>query len=191
MSDETPRPETEELDPALDQTADADPNGAADAAAPDEPLDPVEQMKADVARLQDQVLRGAADFQNFRRRATQDLARATEHGRADAVTKLLDVVDDLTRTVEAADAAQPSAEAFTALKQGLDLVFQKLIDGLGQLGVQPIAAQGQPFDENLHEALLQQDAPEGTEPGTVVGVMQPGYTMGDRVLRHARVSVSR
>ena len=191
MSDETPRPETEELDPALDQTADADPNGGADAAAPDEPLDPVEQMKADVARLQDQVLRGAADFQNFRRRATQDLARATEHGRADAVTKLLDVVDDLTRTVEAADAAQPSAEAFTALKQGLDLVFQKLIDGLGQLGVQPIAAQGQPFDENLHEALLQQDAPEGTEPGTVVGVMQPGYTMGDRVLRHARVSVSR
>ena len=191
MSDETPRPETEELDPALDQTADAERNDGAEAAAPDEPLDPVEQMKADIARLQDQVLRGAADFQNFRRRATQDLARATEHGRADAVTKLLDVVDDLTRTVEAADAAQPSAEAFTALKQGLDLVFQKLIDGLGQLGVQPIAAQGQPFDENLHEALLQQDAPEGTEPGTVVGVMQPGYTMGDRVLRHARVSVSR
>jgi molecular chaperone GrpE len=193
MSEPTPHPEADAQPPTdeleHDAAQDASPD-AAPAEAPS-PMDAVEALKTDVARLEDQLLRRRAEFENFRRRANNDRSRAEDLGRAEAVTALLDVVDDLTRTVEAADASEPSAEAFTSLKQGLDLVFQKLIDGLGQLGVQPIAAQGRPFDENLHEALLQQDAPEGVESGTVVTVLQPGYTMGERVLRHARVSVAR
>ena len=190
MPDDSPRPETDALplDPALELPDDA---LDADAAEPDAAADPVEQLRADVGRLQDQVLRSAADFQNYRRRTAADLSRARADGRAEAVTQLLDVVDDLTRTVDAAAAAEPSPAAFDALKQGLDLVFQKMLDGLGRLDVQPIAAHGQPFDEHFHEALMQQDAPDGAEPGSVVGVMQPGYLMGERVLRHARVSVAR
>ena len=198
MTENQPRPDsdappsTDEQPPsdealAHEQIADAE--GAT--GEPEEQLDPVDQLKAQVARLEDQLLRRRAEFENFRRRANNDRSRAEASGRGEAITALLDVVDDLTRTVETADAVEPSAAAFATLKQGIELVYQKLLDGLGQLDVRPIVAQGQPFDENLHEALLQQDAPEGTEPGTVVSVLQPGYTMGERVLRHARVSVSR
>lgn len=151
----------------------------------------LETHRERIRELEDQLLRRAADFQNYRRRTQEDLARATEQGRAEAVLRLIDVYDDLGRSLEAADrAGEDRAARFDALREGLELIHRKFTDALAGLGVTPIAAVGQPFDEAVHEALVQQEA-EGQPPGTVVAEIQRGYRMGDRILRHARVAVAR
>jgi molecular chaperone GrpE len=160
-----------------------------------------EKLRAEVKDLQDQLLRRAAEFQNYRRRTEAELGGARDAGRAEAVADVLDVYDDLRRSIDAAARASGqeqaagegvSGPAFDALRQGVELVYRKFSDALARLGVETVPAAGQPFDEHLHEALMQQPAPdERTPSGTVLAEVQPGYRMGDRVLRHARVIVAR
>jgi molecular chaperone GrpE len=103
------------------------------------------------------------------------------------------VLDDFRRSLDAAEQVAEQSEggaAYDALKTGVDLVYQNFSDVLQKIGVEYIEAVGQPFDENLHEALMQQPAPEGTAPGTVLAEIQRGYRLGDRVLRHSRVVVA-
>lgn len=160
-----------------------------------------EQLEGDVSRLQtenndlqEQLLRRAAEFQNYRRRSESDRRLAEQRGRDAVLTPFLDVIDDFRRSLEASQQAAEQAEstspAFDALLQGVELVYQKFEDALSRLGVEHIQAQGEPFDENVHEAVMQQPAPEGTAPGTVLAELQPGYRQGDRIIRHARVIVA-
>ncbi|WP_420454712.1 nucleotide exchange factor GrpE [Rubrivirga sp.] len=147
----------------------------------------------DGPRLQDRLLRLTAEYDNYRRRAVSDREEAVRQGRRAVLVPILDVYDDLARSL---DAAQRAAEqdagsaSFDALSQGVELVFQKFTDALQKVGVTPIEAVGAPFDEDEHEAMMQQPAPEGTDSGTVLAEIQPGYRLGDRVLRHARVIVA-
>ena len=160
-----------------------------------------ERLRGEVKDLQDQLLRRAAEFQNYRRRTEAELGQAAARGREEVVAELLDVYDDLRRSIDAASraAAQEkeaaegaSGPAFDALRQGVELVYRKFGGALSRMGVEAIPAVGQPFDENLHEAMLQQPAPNAeTASGTVLAEVQPGYRMGERVLRHARVIVAR
>jgi molecular chaperone GrpE len=153
----------------------------------------IDQLQAELKVKQDQLLRQAAEFQNYRRRTEQEKTRLIEYGRSQVVQQLLDVVDDFRRSLEAADQAaaqQENGVAYQALREGVDLVFRKLMDELGRLGVAPIDAVGHPFSEQEHEAVMQQPAPEGTPPGIVLHEVQKGYRMGDRVLRHSKVVVS-
>jgi molecular chaperone GrpE len=155
-----------------------------------------ERLRAEAKELQDQLLRRAAEFQNYRRRTEAELGQAAARGREEVVAALLDVYDDLRRSIDAAARAAQQEEAagpaFDALRQGVELVYRKFGDALSRLGVEAIPAVGQPFDEHLHEAMLQQPAPgPETAPGTVLAEVQPGYRMGERVLRHARVIVAR
>jgi molecular chaperone GrpE len=148
-----------------------------------------------VRDLEDQLLRRAAEFQNYRRRTQEDLATASSRGRAEVAERMTEVLDDLRRTREAAEQAASGeggggGPLYQSLKQGVDLVYKKLEDALSSFGVRPIEAVGQPFDENLHEALMQSESDEHA-PGTVVGEIQKGYMLGDRVLRHAQVVVAR
>jgi len=163
-----------------------------------------EQLRAEVKSLQEQVLRRAAEFQNYRRRVEQDLGAAAARGREEAVLAVLDVYDDLRRALAAAEQVASQAygpaeggggtapaPAYDALHEGVELVYRKFTDALARLGVEPIPAVGHPFDEALHDALLQQPAPDaGTPSGTVLAEIQPGYRLGDRVLRHAQVVVA-
>jgi molecular chaperone GrpE len=176
----------------------------AEAAAPQDagdgsPTTPVDELAAELDRhreqtrqLEEQLLRRAAEFQNYRRRTDTELSQATERGRGEVVVKILDVLDDLQRSLAAAEKAAETEQGgptYEALKTGVDLVYKKFGDTLRSLGVEEISAVGEPFDEHLHEAMMQQEVP-GTEAGTVVGEIQKGYRMGDRVLRHARVIVA-
>ena len=160
-----------------------------------------ERLRGEVKDLQDQLLRRAAEFQNYRRRTEAELGQAAARGREEVVAELLDVYDDLRRSIDAAARAAAQEEqaaegasgpAFDALRQGVELVYRKFGGALSRMGVEAIPAVGQPFDENLHEAMLQQPAPNAeTASGTVLAEVQPGYRMGERVLRHARVIVAR
>lgn len=153
----------------------------------------LDRHRARVQELEDQLLRRAAEFQNYRRRTSRELGEAAARGRGEVFLAMIDVLDDLRRSKEAAEQAaeqeEQSGPLFETLKDGVDLVYRKFVDTLRSFGVEPIEAVGEPFDEEQHEALMQQEV-EGAASGTVLAEIQKGYRMGDRVLRHARVVVA-
>jgi molecular chaperone GrpE len=192
-----PESEASRAEQATPEAPTSEPSSAgpdADAAAM-----PIDELEAELDRhreqtrqLEEQLLRRAAEFQNYRRRTDLELGQAAARGRGEVVVKMLDVLDDLQRSLDAAEQANDAEQGgstYEALKTGVDLVCKKFEDTLHALGVEPIDAVGQPFDENQHEAMMQQPVPEAAS-GTVVGEIQRGYRMGDRVLRHARVIVA-
>ena len=158
-----------------------------------------EALRAEADDLRDQLLRRAAEFQNYRRRSDADRAEADRQGRAAVLLPVLEVYDDLRRSLDAARrvahqdpsaGSAPGSASFDALSQGVDLVYRKFETLLGRLGVTPIATNGAPFDVDEHEAVMQQPAPGGEASGTVLAEVQPGYRLGERVLRHASVIVA-
>lgn len=186
MEPNNPTPETPE-------TSAANANGAEEKTDLDAVSAELEQHRGQVKDLEDQLLRRVAEFQNYRRRTEAELGQVADRGRGEVVLQMIDVLDDLRRSLEAAEEAEAEeggGPAYQALKKGVDLVYQKFEAALAGFDVEPIEALGEPFDEEVHEALMQQDAPDAA-PGTVVGEIQKGYRIGDRVLRHARVVVAR
>jgi len=155
----------------------------------------IEHLKEELSQTTDQLKRQAAEFQNYRRRTEQEKAQAVSLGKSIVVQNLLDIVDDFERSLEATEKAEAEvtgelSAAYQSLKSGVELVYQKVMGDLEKLGVVPIESIGQPFNEDEHEAMMQQPAAEGEKAGIVVNEIQRGYRMGERVLRHARVIVS-
>ena len=124
-----------------------------------------------------------ADFENYRKRAVRDQERLVAHAHERLVRELLPVLDDLERTLEAAERHEEAA-----LVEGVRLVERSLRKALEKEGLVEIEADGR-FDPHVHEAMLTQ-AREGAEAGTVVEVLQRGYRVGDKVVRPARVIVA-
>ena len=129
----------------------------------------------------DMAQRVQADFDNYRRRTKATRAEAYEDGAREFIKQLLPVVDNLERAI-----AQESSDE--SLMTGVKLVYKQMMDALEKRGVTVIDRQGEKFDPNLENAVLQGTPDEG-EPGTVCTVLQKGYQMGDFVLRHAMVKV--
>lgn len=151
----------------------------------------LDQAAREQEQLHDQLLRHTAEFRNYRRRTDEELKLQRTLGKTGVVKRFLGLYDDFRRSVEAVEQAEAEqAEAYPVLKEGLDMVWQKFTTEFEQLGVEAIEAVGQPFDEALHEALMQQPAPEGVEPGTILQEVQKGYRLGDRILRHSQVIVA-
>jgi molecular chaperone GrpE len=150
----------------------------------DEPVQQEEEQRDEsAAEVDDRLLRLAADFDNYRKRALRDrqeyLALANER----LVKELLPILDDLERALQAA-----SEHEEAQLEEGVRLVHRSLEQLLQREGVKQIDTSGQ-FDPHVHEALLAQPV-EDAESGAVVDVVQKGYTLGDRVVRPARVIVA-
>jgi len=147
-----------------------------------------EALRAELAETRDRLLRLAADFDNFRKRALKEREEAHHFGHQNLVKDLLPTVDNLERAVE--HARRSGEESASGLTEGVELVLRELHAVLAKHGVTPIDPLGQPFDPNLHEAMAQ--VPDGTKPpNTVVEVFQRGYQLRGRLLRPARVVVSR
>ena len=142
----------------------------------------LEKAKAQSDEYLDLAQRKQAEFANYRRRTEGIRAEAYDDGRRDAIAQLLPVVDNLERALAAA------GEEENALKSGVEMVLRQTRDALTKMGVEEIDPQGQPFDAELMNAVMQGTAEEG-EPGTVCMVLQKGYKLGERVIRHAMVKV--
>ena len=142
----------------------------------------LEKAKAQSDEYLDLAQRKPAEFANYRRRTEGIRAEAYDDGRRDAIAQLLPVVDNLERALAAA------GEEENALKSGVEMVLRQTRDALTKMGVEEIDPQGQPFDAELMNAVMQGSADEG-EPGTVCMVLQKGYKLGERVIRHAMVKV--
>ena len=143
----------------------------------------LEAANAKTAEYLAMAQRVQADFENFRKRNESVRADAYADGRRDVATVMLPVLDNLERAVSAAADCEDEA-----LKSGVELVLKQMTEVYQKLDVTPIDRLGEKFDPNLENAVLQGTEDEG-EPGTVCQVLQKGYRMGDRVLRHAMVKV--
>lgn len=156
--------------------------------APEEPAESrTRELEEELGRVRDQLLRQAAEFQNYRRRTNRERAEWTRRAQAPVLEAMLAVLDDFGRSLEASPSDGASASAFEA---GINLVYENLTAALARFGVEAVEAVGQPFDENLHEAVLRVPVPDGSEPGHVLQEVQRGYRHGEQVLRHAKVVVA-
>lgn len=167
-----------------------------DTAAPESDVDSSvaekERLEAEIAGLKDKFLRAFAESENIRRRAEREVADAKLYGITGFARDVLTVADDFERALGAIDAqAREAAEGtLKTLLEGIDLTSRALTQTLTKHGVQRIEAEGAKFDPNLHQAIFEIPNTE-VASGTVLQVIQPGYTIGGRVLRPAMVGVSK
>ena len=166
-----------------------DPGAPADDSDDGEQEDRVPDLIIELTETKERMLRVAADFENFRKRARRDQEEARVSGREEVLRELLPVFDNLERAVEAA-AAHASDEAGRAIVDGVAMVQKQFEDGLARFGLKRFSGAGEVFDPNFHEAVAQVDSDEHP-PGTVVKEFQKGYMLGERLLRPAMVVVAR
>jgi len=135
----------------------------------------------------DKMLRNQADFENTRKRLDRDKQEFIKFANEGLVLNLLNVLDDLERTVDLAESTKQDLPAFL---KGIEMILAHLYEMLKEHGVKPIEAEGKIFDPNYHEALMQVENKELPEH-TIVEVLQKGYLIYERVLRTAKVKVSK
>ena len=173
-----------------DATRDASPAEAPpQAAAPDAA---VESLQAEVASLKDRVLRTMAEMENLRRRTEREVADAKTYGVTSFAREVVAAVDNLQRALASVpnEAREEAAPAIQSFLEGIELTERDLLSRLARFKVQPIETVGARFDPNRHEALF--EMPDESVPsGTVVQQVETGYVIGERVLRPAKVGVSR
>jgi molecular chaperone GrpE len=174
----TKEPESEGVAGA--QSAESAP-ASTESSAQDTAADPA----AEIARLRDAWLRSAADFDNFRKRTRREIEEARRSEREDVVRTLLPVFDNLERALQSA-----SRSSDKAMAEGLSMVQRQFVDALGRVGIARVATVGLVFDPSVHEAIQQVETSDHSA-GTVIAEVQPGYTLGERLLRAAMVVVAR
>jgi molecular chaperone GrpE len=147
-------------------------------------------LHAENASLRDRMLRALAEADNTRRRAERTGQDARQKAIADVAHELLPVVDNLQRGIAAAERQAAATTEETALIEGVRATEQMLMRALQRFGIRKLQALGTTFDPALHEAMMELD--DASSPsGTVAGVMEDGYTIDDRLLRPARVAVTK
>lgn len=153
----------------------------------------IETLKSQLAEAQskaedylDRYTRALADFQNLRRRTEREQLTANQNATTNVIKRYLEIFDDLERALK----NRPKDGEAAQWAEGVDLAYRKFLNFLEAEGVTRISAEGMAFDPTQHEAISQEDSPEHAS-GMVIGVVQQGYRLGDRVLRPARVRVAR
>ncbi len=181
-------PSAEEPTQATDSPI-AEPSGG-EAAPAGDPNPPVESeldtLRTETARLKDQLLRLAADFDNYRKRSRRELADAEKAAREEQLRELLPVFDNLER----AHAHATAATDVQALADGIGMVNKQFQEILSKLGVERVPGLGQPFDPTVHEAIQQLETTE-VPAGSVAAEILAGYRAGDRLIRPAMVVVAK
>lgn len=168
------------------ETAEAEAaDNAGEAAQADETTekDPLEEALAQVAALKDQLLRTIAEFENYKKRTLKEKMELIQNGGAKTVTAILPVLDDFERAI-ADQSDDPKA-----IKEGTQMIFNKFVKALESLGVKQIETTDKDFDTDFHEAVAMVPGMGDDKKGKVIDCVQTGYTMNDKVIRHAKVAV--
>src|SRR4030067_297592 len=132
--------------------------------------------------------RERAEFYNYKKRVEREQSQGGQNALGNAIRRYLDIADDLARALKNKNRPADGDGAIWA--EGIDLIYRKLIGAFEADGVKTIDTDGKYFDPNLHEAISHEDSPEH-ESGQIIDVVQSGYTLGERVIRPARVRVAR
>jgi molecular chaperone GrpE len=160
-------------------------NTSDDSLQADNVTDEKEDLQKKYDELNDSHLRLMAEFDNYRKRTLREKAELIKSGGEAALTGLLPVIDDLERAIQTIR----TTEDIDAVKEGIELIYAKFITYLGQQGVKPIQAIGELFDTEKFEAIAIIPAPEEDKKGRIIDSVQTGYTLYDKVIRHAKVVV--
>jgi molecular chaperone GrpE len=152
------------------------------------------ELENNVAQYKDQLLRKAAEFENYKKRIENDSANLIRYANEDLIEKLLPVIDDFDRSFAAlksmretdTEVPAPESESF---RKGIELIYNKFKRILELQGIKPLDVVGKPFDPSLHDALMMLPSADHP-PHTVLQEVERGYTLNDRVIRHAKVVVS-
>ena len=147
--------------------------------------DKKDPLKEKIDELNDRLIRQVAEFDNFRKRTDKEKAQMFEQGQGSILEKLLPVIDNFERGLQAV----PEAEKDGAFADGMNKIYKQLMKQMEDLGVTPIEAVGKEFDPNFHNAVMQVESEE-YESGIVAQELQKGYMFHDTVLRHSMVGVT-
>jgi len=153
---------------------------------PDENVEDADNVSEQLAKLNDSHLRLMAEYDNYRKRTLKEKADLLKTGSEKALVGLLPVIDDFERAVKALE----TASDMEAVKAGVTLIYSKFMNYLQLNGVKPIEALGQDFDPDLSEAVAIIPATDEEQKGKVIDSIQTGYTLYDKVIRHAKVVVA-
>lgn len=181
--------QTAEQTPAAES---AEPGPAAESAVPPAAeSDRIAQLEAEIAKLKNDVLYAKAETENTRRRLEQQAEDRGKYAVSNIAKDVLSVADNLRRALDSVPAAaREGNESLAALTTGVEMTERELLATFERYGIKPVAAQGERFDPNLHQAMMEMEDSSQIE-GTVVLVMQAGYTLHDRLLRPALVGVAK
>ena len=150
----------------------------------EEEKDPLEAAQEENAKLRDQLLRTIAEFENYKKRTLKEKAELILNGGEKTITAILPVLDDFERALADNNTDDPAA-----IKEGMDLIFKKFIKTLEALGVKKIETLDKDFDVDYHEAIAMVPGMGDDKKGKVIDCVQTGYTLNDKVIRHAKVAV--
>ncbi len=150
-----------------------------------ENADPLEVLQEDYKALNDKYLRLYSDFENFRKRTTKERIDLLKSGGEDIFKLLLPILDDFER----ARANMETATDLPSVKEGVELIYHKLVKELSNKGLKPMESNGEVFDSEVHEAITQIPAPTDDLKGKVVDELEKGYYLNEKVIRFAKVVV--
>lgn len=164
-----------------------------DAQEPEKELTPEEQLlqqltayEEKIAAQQDQILRQAAEFDNYRKRTLKEKAELIKNGGEKTITAILPVIDDLERALQN---MKSEDEEVVALRDGVELIYNKFLKTLQQEGLEKIETHEADFNTDFHEAIALVPAPTDELKGKILDCVQTGYQLNDKVIRHAKVVV--
>ncbi len=146
-----------------------------------------QKLAEEAAKYKDQYIRLYAEFENARKRMERERQEFIKYANEGLIAEFLSILDNLERSVEAAQAKHEDYEAFL---KGVEMIMAQIHEMLKQNDVRPIEAKGLMFDPHRHEVLMQEEA-DGHEEGTVLEEFQRGYVLGDRVIRTSKVKVAK
>ena len=170
-----------ETDTVADKTADS--NDSADKKAEEAELNPLEKAQKEVEELKKQLLYKTAEFENYRKRTLKEKAELILNGGEKTIAAILPVLDDFEHAI--AD----KSEDPKAIKEGVQMIFNKFTKTLEGLGVKKIETADKDFDVDYHEAIAMVPGMGDDKKGKVIDCVQTGYTLNDKVIRHAKVAV--
>lgn len=148
-------------------------------------VDPLEKAQAEIEELKDKYLRSVAEFDNYRKRTLKEKAELILNGGEKAVSAILPIIDDMERAIE--NGAKTDDPA--VLREGMELIYNKMMKALEGLGVKKIETDGADFNTDIHEAVAMVPGMGDDKKGKVIDCLQAGYQLNDKVIRHAKVAV--
>ncbi len=144
-----------------------------------------ENLAQQLEELKDKYLRTVAEFENFKRRTLKEKTELILNGGEKAITAILPIIDDMERAIENAH----KQECVDAVEEGWELTYKKLLSTLEGMGVKKIEVDGKDFDVDFHEAVAMVPGMGDDKKGKIIDCVQTGYTLNDKVIRHAKVAV--
>ena len=151
----------------------------------EEEKDPLEAAKAEIEQLKTQILYKTAEFDHYRKRTLKEKAELILNGGEKAVSAILPIIDDMERAIENG----AKTDDIAVVREGMELIYHKMMKALEGLGVKEIETQDADFNTDVHEAVAMVPGMGDDKKGKVIDCLQKGYQLNDKVIRHAKVAV--